>query len=100
MSRSWTLTNGQWTDGAGRPIETAPLQNYALYARSAHSGTRPGIPLEVAQEAYKEYASQYGTSQSLQRLNERGGFDATELAILLFERIQRLTQGKKGDEHG
>ncbi len=44
----------------------------------------------IAEEAYKEYAAQYGTSQSLARLNERGGFGAAEIAILLFERIQRI----------
>jgi hypothetical protein len=44
----------------------------------------------VAAEAYKEYAAQYGTGQSLARLNERGGFGWSELAILLYERIKRL----------
>jgi hypothetical protein len=48
------------------------------------------VPLVVAEEAYKEYAAQFGTSQTLARLNERGGFSATELAILLYQRIKRI----------
>lgn len=50
------------------------------------------IPAAIAEEAYKEYAAQFGTSQSLARLNERGGFGAEELAMLLFQRIERLQQ--------
>lgn len=47
-------------------------------------------PLAVAAEAWKEYAAQGHGSQSLERINERGGFHAAELAILLYERIKRL----------
>lgn len=50
------------------------------------------IPRPVAEEAYKEYAAQYGTRQSLERLEERGGFDWPELATLLFERCERLEE--------
>lgn len=52
------------------------------------------MPLVVAEEAHKEYAAQ-GYSQSLARLNERGGFGAAELAILLYQRIKRLEGGAK-----
>jgi hypothetical protein len=48
------------------------------------------VPLEVAEEAYKEYSRRYGTSQSLDRIRERGGFGAAEIATLLFDRIKRL----------
>ena len=68
-----TCINGKWN------CPTAPL--------SIGTGR---VPLEVAQEAYKEYAAQFGTSQSFERLNERGGFGDTELSILLFHRIKRL----------
>lgn len=37
------------------------------------------IPWEVAEEAYRVYAAKYGTSQSLQRLAERGGFGVGEM---------------------
>ncbi len=59
------------------------------------TGSREGeVPLVVAEEAHKEYAAQ-GYSQSLARLNERGGFGAAELAILLYQRIKRLEGGAK-----
>jgi len=73
-------TNGVWNAGdPKKPIPTAPIQNHCTE-----------VPLVVAEEAYKEYAVQFGSSQSLKRLNERGGFAASELAILLYERIKRL----------
>ncbi len=37
------------------------------------------IPWWLAEEAYKEYSKRYGTSQSLKRLAERGGFGRIEL---------------------
>jgi hypothetical protein len=52
------------------------------------------IPRIIAEEAYKEYAAQNGTSQSFERLCQRGGFCPSELAILLFERIKRLEVGR------
>lgn len=45
---------------------------------------------DIAREAYKEYVAQFGTGQSFERLHQRGGFGAIELATLLFKRIQRL----------
>ena len=41
------------------------------------------IPWWLAEEAYAYYASRYGTSQSLERLAERGGFGREELLMLL-----------------
>lgn len=41
------------------------------------------IPWWLAEEAYKFYSKQFGTSQSLQRLAERGGFGRAELLYLL-----------------
>ena len=76
--------NGVWKDGAGRVLPTAPMQ------RSQDIMGDHKIPRVVAEEAYKEYAAQNGTSQSFDRLCERGGFGPSELAILLFERIKRL----------
>ena len=54
------------------------------------SGRVKTIPLVVAQEAYKEYAMQYGTGQSLEQIGERGGFGAVELITLLYARIRRI----------
>jgi hypothetical protein len=70
-----TCVNGKWT------CPTAPCQELSERGR---------IPIILAEEAYKEYAAQFGTQQSLARLNERGGFGADELAHLLFDRIKRL----------
>lgn len=69
--------NGKWN------CPTAPCQK----------PSQPGhIPLKIAEEAYKEYAAQYGTQQSFERLNERGGFSTDEIAILLCERCRRLSR--------
>lgn len=41
------------------------------------------VPWSVAEEAYKVYSEWFGTSQSLERLAERGGFSWHELVRLL-----------------
>jgi hypothetical protein len=41
------------------------------------------IPWWLAEEAYQYYAEKFGTSQSLERLAERGGFGRHELLMLL-----------------
>jgi hypothetical protein len=45
---------------------------------------------ELVEEAYKEYCQMFGNSQTLERLQERGGFDIVELATFLYMRIKRL----------
>ena len=55
---------------------------------------RGRIPKIFAEEAYKEYAAQYGTRQTLDRLCERGGFAYDEMIGLLYDRIKRLESGK------
>lgn len=74
---TFSCVNGEWRSH-GKPIKTFPLQ------------VQKDVPLVVAEEAYKEYSKRYGTEQTLKRLGERGGFGGAEIAILLFERIQRL----------
>ena len=41
------------------------------------------IPWWLAEEAYKYYSEKFGTDQSLERLNERGGFGREELICFL-----------------
>lgn len=41
------------------------------------------IPWWLAEVAYKSYVAKFGTSQSLERLAERGGFGRRELLYLL-----------------
>ena len=87
MNWSWSNIGRKesvWVDGAGNPIKVAPVQ--------IHGYGPKGIPYPIAEEAYKEYAAQYGTQQSLERLCERGGFGWEELATLLYERCLRLTR--------
>jgi hypothetical protein len=84
--------NGDWKNGAGVPLQCMPVQRVASYYRSE-------LPEDVVKEAYKEYAAQYGTDQSLARLNERGGFAWAELAILLYERIKRLERASESESH-
>lgn len=42
-------------------------------------GGRGSIPWSIAEEAYAEYARLYGSTQSLERLAQRGGFAPEEL---------------------
>lgn len=42
----------------------------------------PSIPWKLAEAIYAGYAAQYGTSQSLDRLAERGGFGWPEVEII------------------
>jgi hypothetical protein len=55
------------------------------------------VPWEHAEEAYKEYSAQFGTSQSLERLAERQGFGAAEIVTLLVQRIKRLETKQPND---
>jgi hypothetical protein len=66
---------------------TVPVQIPVDWQR-AH--TRRVVDERYARAAYVEYAKQYGTAQSFERLHERGGFSATEIMGLLCDRIDRL----------
>ena len=72
--------NGVWKKN-GKPVEISPIQSRKC---------DDSVPRIVAEEAYKEYQDLYGPHQSLERLEERGGFGSAELALLLFLRIERL----------
>ena len=79
----------QWQDpnDSRRVIRAFPIQTPRWQPAS--------IPWPVAEEAYTEYAAQYGKQQTLERLAERGGFGMSEMAILLYERILRLEAESK-----
>lgn len=64
-----------------------PLQTHSL---TNSPGRRAGVPEPIARMAYAEYERQYGSSQSFDRLHERGGFGAIELMLLLCQRIAFL----------
>lgn len=66
--------------------ETVPMQ--------ASLKPKRAIATEIAKEAYKEYAEQFGADQSFERLHQRGGFGDIEIIWLLYNRIQRL-EGRK-----
>jgi hypothetical protein len=76
----WTRVNKEWREN-GRPCRTAPVQ--IGYGEGA-------VPFDVSAEAWKEYAAQGHGSQSHERICQRGGWGAAELAILLYERIKRI----------
>lgn len=56
----------------------------------------PGVPIRIAEIAYAEYERQYGSSQSFERLHERGGFGTIELMHLLCQRIVFVEERSRG----
>jgi len=75
------LTNGVWTNSAGKPLPVAAVQ----------PTKETVIPRVITEEAYKGYCDLFGADcQSLESLNNRGGFAWSELATLLYERIKTL----------
>lgn len=48
------------------------------------------IPKWLSEIAYTEYVKHGGKGQSLNRLNERGGFSRTELLMLLRDALQNI----------
>lgn len=48
----------------------------------------PPIPWETAETVYVAYAALYGTSQSIERIAERGGFGWSEVAGM-FDTLRR-----------
>ena len=57
------------------------------YKRPIKEYPQTTVPWWIAQEAYKYYASKFGTGQSMERLAERGGFGRDELLMLLRKEI-------------
>lgn len=81
MSRFVCIKGGQWKTKDSAPVESLPIQT-----RDCPNS----LPRPIVEVAYKEYAAQHDTQQSLERLAERGGFGTTEIIILLYEHIERL----------
>lgn len=69
-------------------------KRFPIQALDSMVRQRITVKWNYAEEAYKEYSDKFGTTQSLERLAERGGFSVEEIVWLLFDRIQRLTKGK------
>jgi hypothetical protein len=44
------------------------------------------VPYHLAEQAYRTYAARWGSSQTLERLGERGGFHPVEFTDFLFNR--------------
>lgn len=70
-NRPFPIQGGHYLNADGTPRR--PIGHYAPST----------IPWWLAEEAYKHYAGRFGSSQSLQRLAERGGFGREELLMLL-----------------
>lgn len=58
-----------------------PIQ--AEYGRREENKPATAIPWWLAELAYEYYAERNGTSQSLERIAERGGFGRDELVKLI-----------------
>ncbi len=58
--------------------------------RSGREKPESTIPWWLAEMAYDYYAAKFGTSQSLERLAERGGFGRNEL-LGLIRRTTHIT---------
>lgn len=73
------MTHTPMPDGVNEKAGEAKLfpilRNYSREARPCPTS----IPWSVADKAYAVYRARYGTSQSLQRLADRGGFADSEL---------------------
>lgn len=86
MSTRYVYGGGVWRDpGSDQLVPTSPCQNEL-------GSSRPTIPRAWAEEAHREYAEQYGTVQSLERLEERGGFGLCEIISLLMDALNRARQ--------
>lgn len=92
MPETHRLTGPMMTDQRPLPAGFVPVQ---VSRRSMGTGYT-GVRREVAEAAYEEYAAQYGTSQSFDRLHERGGFGVEELLSLLTEREAWLNARRRG----
>jgi hypothetical protein len=73
-----------WYIGAPK-CETGPAQKDGLDYRSGPLR----LPVPILELAWQEYAAQGHGSQSLERLNERGGFGVIELVYLLADAVER-----------
>lgn len=69
----------EWLMRMASSTPRVPLQE-------GHGGT---IPEGVARLAYEQYAHRFGTSQSFERLHERGGFGTLEIIGLLADLVER-----------
>ena len=59
-------------------------------------GRLPTLPEPIARLVYEQYAYQFGTEQSFERLHERGGFGHREVIALLADLIEREREERNG----
>jgi len=70
------------------PIQRGTYRNKdGEYRRPIEHYESCSIPWWLAEEAYAYYSKRFGTSQTLERLAERGGFGREELLLLLRREI-------------
>ena len=55
-------------------------------------GVFAAVDRRIAERAYEVYSHIYGSEQSFERLNARGGFSASELTELLYVRSYPKTE--------
>lgn len=91
--------NSRWWDSLGNRLNwdkqlkaVCPLQG---------SKENSGIPEPIARLVYEEYSAHYGTTQSFDRIQERGGFGVTEVIAALADIIEReRSNGTDGSSEG
>ncbi len=73
-------------------MTSAPLTHKPLSAdepRLFSMQCGPDLPWEAAQPVWEAYEILYGNSQSMKRMNERGGFGWAEVEVIFSELYQR-----------
>lgn len=75
---------------------TSPVQGETIIGPSMGFMHIPSfyVPRELAEVAYIGYSGRYGTSQSLERLEERGGFGIIEL-LQNYEKGKQMLEEKR-----
>lgn len=74
-----------YNDNKPFPIQSG--ESYRDHKRRIRYSSSSTIPWWLAKKAYEYYSKRFGTSQSLERLAERGGFGREELIAFLREEL-------------
>lgn len=87
-----------WREAARAALAAA--EKVRVGRRAKVQGYSAGIPWALHVEAWDAYAKKYGTSQSAERLNERGGFGTRELDMFVPGWRDRLSERAQGYRQG
>ena len=91
----WLRQVQEWLAAYAAREKEKQMDKWFPIQKDRRCSTPGEIPWFIAEAAYKQYAKDYGTKQTLERLAERGGFGWEELLILL----QGGFEAKKGADN-